>query len=57
MEPCGVGDRCHFKINGKPGFARIALAKPKSQGQKWVKLLSKLILDFGLAKGEYTVEF
>jgi hypothetical protein len=31
--------------------------KRKIDGRKWVKPLSKLIIDFGLAKAEYPVEF
>jgi hypothetical protein len=30
---------------------------PRSKGRKCLKHLSKLILDFGLAKGKSTVEF
>jgi hypothetical protein len=33
------------------------MPKGKRQGQKWLKPLSKLILDFNLAKGESAVEF
>jgi len=33
------------------------MSNRKSYGQKWVKPLLKLILDFGLAKGESAVEF
>jgi hypothetical protein len=40
----------------KTGF-RESIAKSKTQRRKWVKLLSKHILDCGLAKGECTVEF
>jgi hypothetical protein len=34
-----------------------AMSNRKSYGQKWVKPLLKLILDFGLAKGKSAVEF
>src|SRR5271169_4619599 len=44
-------------ISPKNGPFREKPAERKSQGQKWVKLLSKLILDFSLAKGKSTVEF
>src|SRR6516164_887075 len=40
-----------------PSARRVASPNRKSQGQKWLKPLSKRILDFALAKGKSAVEF
>jgi len=40
-----------------PSARRVTSPNRKSQGQKWLKPLSKRILDFALAKGKSAVEF
>jgi hypothetical protein len=56
-------ERCRNQQFRYPGIASEkgsflrGTGRDKSQGRKWVKLLSKRILDFGFAKGECTVEF
>ena len=54
---CGVGAELKEKRSKRISLKEEGMSNRKSAGQKWVKPLSKLILDFGLAKGKSAVEF
>ena len=46
-----------FDAQANLSLKREGMSNRKSYGQKWVKPLLKLILDFGFAKGKSAVEF